>query len=107
MQKTAINVKTGLFNQIIDVLQEWNFKLIAEYSPDYFDKAVDFDYFKCLKGNQIIELVWDNWQEGEIRASSGLFYQLENELNCKFDYGQDDLFEHYQYKLQATDLMYY
>ena len=82
----AINIKTEIWNSIIDKLLDdgWSMK----YKYDGYDAGIDHDYIMLCKGIRKIEFGWDNWCEGEIRGSLDLMRQLEEELHLKFEYGK-------------------
>ncbi|GIJ93981.1 hypothetical protein CAPN001_13100 [Capnocytophaga stomatis] len=82
----ATNIPTEIFYKIVDYLKENSWKLIAEYSPEIFDKAIDFDLYQFEKENETIQMIWDIWFEGEIKATPFVFKMLSSHLKYEFKY---------------------
>ncbi|MFK8265378.1 hypothetical protein [Capnocytophaga cynodegmi] len=83
----ATNISTEIFYKIVDFLKENNWKLTAEYNPEIFDKAIDFDLYQFEKENKTIQMAWDIWFQGEIKATSSAFKILLSHLKYEFKYG--------------------
>ncbi|MEI9958157.1 MAG: hypothetical protein WDM90_18040 [Ferruginibacter sp.] len=65
----ATNIETDIFYSIIKFLKENDWELIAEYDENIFDKGIDFDLYQFSKIDETVLLVWNNWFEGEIKAT--------------------------------------
>ncbi|MCX2743324.1 hypothetical protein OO013_05575 [Mangrovivirga sp. M17] len=86
MKRTAINIKTDIWNDIISGLKTRGWKVIAKYNG--FDAGIDDDYLVLRKGTNKITFGWTNWFEGEIQCNDELFEYLETEFNLNFEYGK-------------------
>lgn len=69
MDYIAIGINTDIFYSILKFLRQNKWRLDLEYDEKMFDKGIDFDLYQFSKDGEIILLVWDNWFEGEIKAS--------------------------------------
>lgn len=69
MDYIAIGINTDIFYSILNFLRQNKWRLDLEYDEKMFDKGIDFDLYQFSKDGEIILLVWDNWFEGEIKAS--------------------------------------
>jgi hypothetical protein len=65
----ATNIETRVFYSIIEFLKESGWTLTVEYDENIFDKGIDFDLYQFSKNNETILLAWNNWFEGEIKAT--------------------------------------
>lgn len=86
MKVFAINIKTEVWNSIIESLLEDGWIVRLKYNG--FDAGIDHDYLELRKDKMKIEFGWDNWFEGEIKAEQELMSQIETQLNLKFQYGE-------------------
>lgn len=94
----ATDIPTEIFYKMVDFLKANNWTLIAEYSPEIFDKAIDFDLYQFEKENKTIQMAWDIWFQGEIKATSSVFETLSSHLKYEFKYGtathfHEDIFQ--------------
>ncbi|MDO4228891.1 MAG: hypothetical protein Q4C98_03690 [Capnocytophaga sp.] len=94
----ATDIDTDIFFAIRKFLidNDWNIK--AEYDPEIFDKAIDFDYYLFEKQGESIEMVWDIWCRGEIKTSDTLFAFLAKQFGCEFRFGNPTNFKDVQRK---------
>jgi hypothetical protein len=62
------NVRTGIWNQIIEDLKAAGF--VETYRYGGVDAGIDFNRYELTHraGGEVIVFEWDNWSEGEIRA---------------------------------------
>jgi hypothetical protein len=82
----ATNIKTALWNNIIELLL--NDKWITTYRYDGIDAGIDEDFVILEKENEEILFGWDNWMEGEIKCSEARMKEIENMINKKLEKGQ-------------------
>ena len=82
----ATDIDSEVFYDIVRFLQDNDWKLTLEYDPNIFDKAIDFDFYEFQKGDDVIQMAWDIWCEGEIKALSHHLKMIEKALNCIFIY---------------------
>jgi len=80
------DVKTPLWNQIIDSYKADGWK--TEYEYDQFDKGIDHDFVRLSKNGEVLLFGWDNWFEGEIRCSDERRSEMEARFNLKFKLGE-------------------
>ena len=86
LKKTAINIKTENWKNIISELRNRGWIVTAKYWG--FDVGIDDDFLILRKGFKKILFGWTNWFEGEIKCNDQMFEYLENEFNIKFQYGK-------------------
>lgn len=86
----ATNIDTDIFYSIVNFLKKNDWKLIAEYSDEIFDKGIDFDLYQFSKNNETILLVWNNWFEGEIKATMENLNEISEHFNIIFKYGEPE-----------------
>lgn len=86
MRKTAINIKTEKWNEIISGLRKRGWIVMAKYYG--FDAGIDDDFLILRKGLKKILFGWSNWLEGEIKCNDRIFEYLESEFNMEFEYGK-------------------
>ncbi|HET8858691.1 hypothetical protein [Marivirga sp.] len=86
MRKTAINIKTDKWNEIISGLRKRGWIVTSKYWG--FDAGIDDDFLILRKGLKKIIFGWTNLLEGEIKCNDKLFKYLENEFNMKFEFGK-------------------
>ena len=86
MNKTAINIKTEKWNEIISELRERGWVVTAKYYG--FDAGIDDDFLILRKGFKRIFFGWSNWLEGEIKCSDRIFDYLESEFKLELEYGK-------------------
>ena len=86
MRKTAINIKTEKWNEIISGLRKKGWIVTAKYYG--FDAGIDDDFLILRKGLKKIMFGWSNWLEGEIKCSDQTFEYLQSEFNCEFEFGK-------------------
>lgn len=85
MKKTAINIRTEKWNEIILGLHKKGWIITAKYFG--FDAGIDDDFLILRKGFKKITFGWTNWFEGEIKCNAKLFEYLETEFKVAFEYG--------------------
>ncbi len=88
--KIATNIETDNFYSIVKFLKKNDWKLIAEYSDEIFDKGIDFDLYQFSKNNETILLVWNNWTEGEIKATKKILNEIAEHFNIIFKFGEPE-----------------
>lgn len=86
MKKTAVNIKTEKWNEIIFGLRKKGWIVTAKYYG--FDAGIDDDFLILRKGLKKIMFGWSNCLEGEIRCSDRNFKYLESEFDCEFEFGK-------------------
>ncbi|MDO5105628.1 hypothetical protein [Capnocytophaga sp.] len=102
--RIATDIETDLFYKILKFLKENGWKLTAEYDPEIFDKAIDFDLYELTKGEASVLMVWDIWFGGEIRTQEAVFEELSVVLPCEFSFGKPEHF-HKDNLLQKSPLV--
>jgi len=85
--KIATNIETELFYTIIKFLKESGWVLTAEYDEKIYDKGVDFDLYRFEKNTETVLSVWNNWFEGEIKATTETLNEIAKHFNCTLEYG--------------------
>lgn len=88
--KIATDIDTELFFRMVQFLKENGWKLIAEYDPEIFDKAIDFDYYEFEKDNETIQLAWDIWDEGELKTTDNTLKMLALQFQTEFTFGNSN-----------------
>lgn len=106
-QVYVISIPTKIFDKVEVLLKNLNFKLVAEYDPKMYDKAIDFDYLKFIKDDKVVELIWDNWFEGEIKTDERLLNDLSKILDFDFIYDKPSLFKEYEIRLSSWCIIHY
>ena len=86
MNKTAINIKTEKWIEIISELRKRGWVVTAKYYG--FDAGIDEDFLILRKGLKKIMFGWNNLKDGDIRCNDKLFEYLESEFNLKFEFGK-------------------
>jgi len=86
LKKTAINIDTEKWNEIISGLRKRGWIVTAKYWG--LDAGIDDDFLILRKGFKKIVFGWTNWFEGEIKCNDALFEYLGNEFKIEFDYGK-------------------
>ena len=86
LKKTAINIKTEKWNEIISELRKRGWIVTAKYYG--FDAGIDDDFLILRKGLKKILFGWTNWFEGEIKCNDQIFDYLESEFKLEFKYGK-------------------
>jgi hypothetical protein len=83
MRKTAVDIKTEVWNNIISELKNNGWDTIFKYEG--FDVGIDRDAVTLKNNkNQTIEFTWDNWSEGVITSEEEILKELENKFDIKF-----------------------
>ena len=90
-----------LFNHQIFKENDW--KLTIEYSDEIFDKGIDFDLYQFERNNETILLVWDNWGEGEIKATTETLNEIAKHIKIILKFGKPE----YLHKPDIIDEMKY
>ncbi len=85
MRKTAINIETKRWREIICKLRSRGWVVTSKYYG--FDAGIDEDFWILRKGFKKILFAWNNWSEGEIKCEDKIFEFLESEFMIKFQYG--------------------
>lgn len=88
--KIATSIYTKLFYSIIRYLVETRWRVSVEYSPNLFDKGIDFDLYQLEMNGETILFAWTNWFEGEIKAPSTVIDYLEKEFKIQFNFGEPE-----------------
>ncbi|MNJ92208.1 hypothetical protein D3C87_98720 [compost metagenome] len=92
MDYVATGINTDIFYSILKFLWQNKWRLDLEYDEKMFDKGIDFDLYQFSKDGEIILLVWDNWFEGEIKASKKRLEELSGHFSFEiFDNGTEYL----------------
>ena len=86
MKRTAVNIKTEKWNEIISELRKRGWVVTAKYYG--FDAGIDDDFLILRKGFKRILFGWTNWFEGEIKCNDRIFKYLESEFNVEFEFGK-------------------
>lgn len=86
----ATNIETEIFYSIIKLLKENGWKLTAEYDENIFDKGIDFDLYQFRKKNETILLVWNNWFEGEIKATKKTLDEIADHFKIILKFGEPE-----------------
>ena len=86
MRKTAINITTEKWNEIISGLRKRGWIVTAKYYG--FDAGIDNDFLILRKGFKKILFGWTNWFEGEIKCNDETFDYLKSVLKLEFEYGE-------------------
>ena len=70
------NIKTEIRHKIIDDLKALKFKETYQY--DGMDASIDHNRCDLMSqaGDELIIFEWDNWMEGEIKATPSRFEAL-------------------------------
>lgn len=88
--KIATTIDTELFYSIIKYLTKNGWRVSIEYSPKIFDKGIDFDFYQLEKNDETILFAWTNWFEGELKTSSTLVENIEQQFGIKFKFGEPE-----------------
>lgn len=88
--KITTNVETEIFYSIIKFLQENSWNLKAEYDENMFDKGIDFDFYELCKNDETITLAWNNWFEGEIKATSMTLNEIAEHFKITLKFGEPE-----------------
>ncbi len=86
----ATNIDTDLFYSIIKFLKENGWELTAEYDQNIFDKGIDFDLYQLSRNSETILLVWDNWFEGEIKATIKILNEIAEHFKFILKIGEPE-----------------
>ncbi|WP_242927077.1 hypothetical protein [Pontibacter vulgaris] len=84
--KTATGIKTEDWNRIIRGLLDEGWVVSAKY--DGFDAGIDYDFIILRDGKRTIEFGWDNWMEGEIKATEEILEEITQKFEIDFKYGK-------------------
>ena len=101
--KIATNIETDILYSIIKFLKKNDWKLTIEYSDEIFDKGIDFDLYQFERNNETILLVWDNWGEGEIKATTETLNEIAKHFKIILKFGKPE----YLHKPDIIDEMKY
>ncbi|WP_293313351.1 hypothetical protein [Pedobacter sp. UBA5917] len=85
--KIATNIDTDIFYAVVKFLRENVWKLTAEYDEKIFDKGIDFDLYRFEKDNETVLMAWNNWFEGEIKATAKTLDQIAEHFKLTLTYG--------------------
>src|SRR5690606_23135590 len=88
--KIATNIETEIFYSIIKFLKKNNWKLSVEYDDRIFDKGVDFDLYMFTKNDEQILLAWNNWFEGEIKATQKTLDEIADHFEFSLKFGEPE-----------------
>lgn len=83
---TVIDIKTELWNDIIEMLMNDQWSVIYKY--DAFDAGIDFDLIVLEKQGEQILFGWDNWLEGEMQCSKTRLKEIESIMKLDLKVGQ-------------------
>lgn len=103
--KTATAIPTDIFNKIVSYLLEEGWRITKEYSPEVFDKGIDFDFYELKKDNEVIQMAWENWLEGELLASLPVLDWLSQKMDYSFQFGASEHFENGKFKQENSPLI--
>lgn len=86
MTKIATDIPYEIFYDIKEFLENngWN---LSEQYPDIFDKGIDVDYYTFNKDGKILQMHWDIYFHGEIKAPDEVFNLLGREVDYSFVFG--------------------
>lgn len=101
--KIATNIETDILYSTIKFLKKNDWKLTIEYSDEIFDKGIDFDLYQFERNNETILLVWDNWGEGEIKATTETLNEIAKHFKVILKFGKPE----YLHKPDIIDEMKY
>ena len=82
----AINIKTDLWNKVIELLIKDNWTV--KYKYDGFDAGIDSDLLILKKNNEEILFGWDNWFEGEIKCDENRMNEIERLIGVELKKGE-------------------
>lgn len=85
--KIATNIITDIFYAVVEFLKENSWKLTAEYDEKLFDKGIDFDLYRFEKDNETVLMAWNNWFEGEIKATTRTLDEIAQHFQLTLTYG--------------------
>ncbi|WP_420571698.1 hypothetical protein [Kordia sp.] len=85
MKTIATEIPTSIWYEIIEFFKKSDWTVVTDYRQ--FDKGIDFDLYEFQKENEFVLCTWDNWFEGEIKASDNLSRTLEKEFQINFKFG--------------------
>lgn len=88
--RIATGIDTELFYSIINHFTKTGWKISIEYSTKLFDKRIDFDLYQLTKNGETILFAWTNWFEGELKTSSTLIDNIEEQFSIKFKFGEPE-----------------
>ena len=88
--RIATSIDTTTFYSIIKFLEKNKWKLKIEYDYRIFDKGIDFDFYQFNKNEQTIQLAWNNWIEGEIKAGTTLLNLISNHFDFQLIFGEPE-----------------
>lgn len=91
MDKIATNIDTKLWYDIVDKLKELNWIITKEY--DQFDKEIDLDLYEFSKNGEVIQMVWNNWFEGEIKCNQTYLTEIEDVFKIQFNFNEPEHFD--------------
>lgn len=86
----ATNIETNIFYSIIKFLNENGWKLAVEYDENIFDKGIDFDLYQFSNDNETILLAWNNWFEGEIKATIQTLNEISERFKISLKFGEPE-----------------
>ena len=86
----ATNIETNIFYSTIKCLKENGWKLTLEYDERMFDKGIDFDLYQFNKDDQTILLAWNNWFEGEIKATKKILNEIAEHFKITLKFGEPE-----------------
>jgi hypothetical protein len=88
--RIATGIDTELFYSIIKYLTKTGWRVSLEYSTKLFDKGIDFDLYQLNKNGETILFAWTNWFEGELKTSSTIIDNIEQQFSIKFKFGEPE-----------------
>lgn len=103
--KIATNIETSIFYSIVEYLKSNAWNLDIEYDEKIFDKGIDFDFYLFSKDNQIIMFAWNNWFEGEIKATLKLLIEISAFFNFKLIFDEPEYLHKPNFIIQMKDLL--
>jgi len=86
----ATSIDTDIFYSIVDFLKKNEWKLTAEYDEYMFDKGIDFDLYQFNKDGETILLAWNNWFEGEIKATPKTLQEIAEYFKISLKFGEPE-----------------
>lgn len=88
MHQVATGIKTDKWNEIIAGLKKEGWITKREY--ELFDKGIDYDFIELTKHEDFILFAWDNWFEGELKASEELVQYIETKFAIELEFGESE-----------------
>ena len=72
---TVTDIKTDVFNRIVEELRSEGWKKIEEY--DNVDAWIDYGMVRLKKDDVTVKFEWTNWDEGSVDGPDDLVHALK------------------------------